>query len=138
MIRWRWFPLPCQVAGTLRLATTTFTQQAEPQEKEEELVPVSDEFVSGAYELIEPFDVRKGTIQWTPDGAAAPSLSFYTWDGKLLAEYQCECSLPETKLTSCWFCPFSLLGRILKRFHVCGRHYTIKRQPPKGNSNFPP
>ena len=63
MIRWRRFPSPGQVAGTLRLTTTTFSQQAEPQEKREELVPVSDEFVSGAYELIEPFDVRKGTIQ---------------------------------------------------------------------------
>ena len=51
----------------------------------EVLETVSDDFSSGAYELIEPFDERKGTIQWTPDGASNPSLSSYTWDGKFLS-----------------------------------------------------
>jgi len=75
-----------EVTGTLRLTTTTFSQQQAEQEiVGEVLETVSDDFSSGAYELIEPFDARKGTIQWTPDGASNPSLSSYTWDGKLLS-----------------------------------------------------
>lgn len=75
-----------EVTGTLRLTTTTFSQQQAEQEiVGEVLETVSDDFSSGAYELIEPFDERKGTIQWTPDGASNPSLSSYTWDGKLLS-----------------------------------------------------
>ena len=75
-----------EVTGTLSLTTTTFSrQQAEQEIVGEGLETVSDDFSSGAYELIEPFDVRKGTIQWTPYGASNPSLSSYTWDGKLLS-----------------------------------------------------
>lgn len=75
-----------EVTGTLRLTTTTFSQQQAEQEiVGEVLETVSDDFSSGAYELIEPFDERKGTIQWTPDRASNPSLSSYTWDGKLLS-----------------------------------------------------
>ena len=75
-----------EVTGTLRLTTTTFSQQQAEQEiVGEVLETVSDDFSSGAYELIEPFDERKGTIQWAPDRASNPSLSSYTWDGKLLS-----------------------------------------------------
>lgn len=75
-----------EVTGTLRLTTTTFSrQQAEQEIVGEVLETVSDDFSSGAYELVEPFDERKGTIQWAPDRASNPSLSSYTWDGKLLS-----------------------------------------------------
>lgn len=72
-----------EVTGTLRLTTTTFSQQQSEQEVVGEVLEtISDDFLSGAYELIEPFDARKGTIQWAPDGGSNPSLSTYTWDGK--------------------------------------------------------
>ena len=75
-----------EVIGTLSLTTTTFSlQQAEQEMVGEVLETVSDDFSSGAYELVEPFDERKGTIQWAPDRASNPSLSSYTWDGKLLS-----------------------------------------------------
>ena len=71
------------LTGTLRLTTTTFSQQQSEQEVVGEVLEtISDDFLSGAYELIEPFDARKGTIQWTPNGGSNPSLSTYTWDGK--------------------------------------------------------
>ena len=72
-----------EITGTLRLTPTTFSQQQTEQEVVGEVPEtISDDFLSGAYELIEPFDARKGTIQWTPNGGSNPSLSTYTWDGK--------------------------------------------------------
>ncbi len=62
------------LGGTLRLTTTTFTRQYEDDEQ----------FFFGSYELIEPFDEKKGTIHWFSEGTLAPSVSTYTWDGKLL------------------------------------------------------
>ena len=63
--------------GTMRLTTTTFTRQFEEESK----------FFSGAYKLIKPFDDKKGTINWFSDGIPVPTISTYTWDGKLLVIY---------------------------------------------------
>ena len=60
--------------GSMRLTTTTFTRQFEE----------GSEFYSGSYELIEPYDDKKGTINWFSDGEVTPSVSTFTWDGKLL------------------------------------------------------
>ena len=62
------------LGGTLRLTTTTFTRQFEDDAQ----------FFFGAYELIEPFDDKKGSIHWFSEGALTPDVSTYTWDGKLL------------------------------------------------------
>ena len=60
--------------GTMRLTTTTFTRQFEED----------SQFFFGSYELIEPFDNKKGTIHWYFDDQLTPTVSTYTWDGKLL------------------------------------------------------
>ncbi len=62
------------LGGTMRLTTTTFTRQFEND----------SQFFFGSYELIEPFDDKKGTIHWFFDDLLTPSVSTYTWDGKLL------------------------------------------------------
>ena len=61
-------------AGTLRLTETTFTQEFENE----------NQFLSGSYQLIEPYNNRQGTIHWFIDGNSKPTLSTYTSDGKLL------------------------------------------------------
>ena len=60
--------------GSMRLTTTTFTREFQN----------SDEFLFGAYKLIEPFDEKKGTIYWFSDGSPEPIVSNYTSDGELL------------------------------------------------------
>ena len=73
---------PIEETGTLLLTTTTFTREF--QRVLEDGTQGNSQFVSGSYKLIEPFDERKGTIHWYADADPAPSVSTYTWDGKLL------------------------------------------------------
>jgi len=60
--------------GTLRLTDTTFTQQFEN----------GNQFLAGAYRLVEPYDNRQGTIHWFVDGSVNPTVSSYTSDGRFL------------------------------------------------------
>ena len=72
---------PVEEAGILRLTTTTFTREIENVLNGEVQEPT--QFVTGSFSLIEPFDERKGTIHWFPAGDPTPTISTYTWDGKL-------------------------------------------------------
>ena len=65
------------LGGTMRLTTTTFTRQFEDDAQ----------FFSGAYQLVEPFNQNKGTINWYHDGIQQLTSSTYTWDGRLLVLY---------------------------------------------------
>ena len=65
------------LGGIMRLTTTTFTRQFEED----------DQFFSGFYQLVEPYNDKKGAINWFPDGIPHLSVSTYTWDGKLLVIY---------------------------------------------------
>ena len=60
--------------GILRLTDTTFTQQFEN----------GNQFLAGAWRLIEPYDNRQGTIHWFADSGVKPTISSYTSDGKFL------------------------------------------------------
>ena len=73
---------PVEEAGILRLTTTTFTREI--QNVHEGQVQEPTQFVTGTYSLMEPFDERQGTIHWFTAGDPTPSISTYTWDGKLL------------------------------------------------------
>lgn len=72
---------PVEEAGILRLTTTTFTRETQNVLEGEVQEPI--QFNTGTYSLIEPFDERKGTIHWFAAGDPTPSISTYTWDGKL-------------------------------------------------------
>ena len=74
---------PVEVVGILRLTTTTFTREV--QDILEGEVQGQTRFVTGSYKLIKPFDERSGTIHWFTHGDPRPSISTYTWDGRLLA-----------------------------------------------------
>ena len=74
---------PVQVAGTLRLTPTTFTQEF--QEVLEGEAQSLKHFVSGSYKLVRPFDQSSGTIHWFTQGDLKPSVVTYTWDGRFLA-----------------------------------------------------
>ena len=80
-----------EVAGMLRLTTTTFTRES--QDILEGEIQGQTQFVSGTYKLIKPFDERSGTIHWFTHGARMPSISTYTWDGRLLVLF-----LPATSM----------------------------------------
>ena len=71
---------PVEVAGILRLTTTTFTREF--QDILEGEAQGQTQFVTGSYKLIKPFDERSGTIHWFTHGDPTPSKSTYTWDGK--------------------------------------------------------
>ena len=71
---------PVEVAGVLRLTTTTFTREF--QDILEGEAQGQTQFVTGSYKLIKPFDERSGTIHWFTHGDPTPSISIYTWDGK--------------------------------------------------------
>ena len=73
---------PVEEVGILRLTPTTFTREIQPAPEADGQEPTK--FITGIYKLIEPFDERRGTIHWFADGDSAPSVSTYTWDGKLL------------------------------------------------------
>jgi len=77
LIRYEVHQDPVRATGTMTLTPTTFTRQHNLQEG-------SDVFISGSFELVEPFDERKGTINWFSDTTAATTTSTYTWDGRLL------------------------------------------------------
>ena len=66
-----------EALGSMRLTTTTFTREYQE----------NDTFFYGTYQLIEPFDERKGTIYWFSDGSTEPIVSTYIWDGELLVLY---------------------------------------------------
>lgn len=66
-----------EALGSMRLTTTTFTREYQE----------NNTFFYGSYQLIEPFDERKGTIYWFSDGSIEPIVSTYTWDGELLVLY---------------------------------------------------
>lgn len=68
---------PVDAAGKMTLSATTYTREFEED----------NQFSSGSYRLIEPFDERKGNIHWLADGSNQPVRSTYTWDGKLLVIY---------------------------------------------------
>lgn len=70
------------LGGSMRLTTTTFTQQFEE----------NSQFFSGSYNLVEPYGNNKGTINWYPDGIQQFSVSTYTWDGQLLVIYWADTS----------------------------------------------
>ena len=70
------------LGGSMRLTTTTFTRQFEDK----------SQFFSGSYNLVEPYGRNKGTINWSPDGSQALSVSTYTWDGQLLVIYWADTS----------------------------------------------
>ena len=74
---------PVQVAGTLRLTPTTFTQEF--QEVLEGEAQSLKQFVTGSYKLVRPFAQSSGTIHWFTHGNPRPSVGRYTWDGRLLA-----------------------------------------------------
>ncbi len=74
---------PVQVAGTLRLTPTTFTQEF--QEVLEGEAQSLKQFVTGSYKLVRPFDQSSGTIHWFTQGNPRPSVITYTWDGRFLA-----------------------------------------------------
>lgn len=74
---------PVQVAGTLRLTPTTFTQEF--QEVLEGEAQSLKQFVSGVYKLVRPFDQNSGTIHWFTHGNPRPAVVTYTWDGRFLA-----------------------------------------------------
>ena len=74
--------VPVEVEGVLRLTTTTFTQEF--KDVLEDNVSARPQFVTGSYKLVKPFDERRGTIHWLADGDFTPSISTYTWDGRLL------------------------------------------------------
>lgn len=65
------------LGGSMRLTTTTFTRQFEDDAQ----------FFAGSYELVEPYNKNKGTINWYPDGSHHFFVSNYTWDGQLLVIY---------------------------------------------------
>jgi thioredoxin 1 len=65
---------PIEEVGTMRLTTTTFTREFQN----------TNQFLSGSYKLVAPYDERKGTIHWFSDGNPVPTVSTYTWDGQLL------------------------------------------------------
>ena len=66
-----------EALGAMRLTTTTFTREYQE----------NNTFFYGSYQLIEPFDERKGTIYWFSDGSTEPIVSTYIWDGELLVLY---------------------------------------------------
>ena len=72
---------PVEEAGILRLTTTTFTRETQIVHEGEIQEPI--QFLTGSFSLMEPFDERKGTIHWFPTGDPTPTISSYTWDGKL-------------------------------------------------------
>lgn len=72
---------PVEETGVLRLTITTFTRELQNILEGGIQGPVR--FVSGTYKLIKPFDERKGTIRWFADGNPTPTISTYTWDGKV-------------------------------------------------------
>lgn len=72
---------PVEEAGILRLTTTTFTRETQIVHEGEIQEPI--QFLTGSFSLMEPFDERKGTIHWFPAGDPTPTISSYTWDGKL-------------------------------------------------------
>ena len=74
---------PVQVAGTLRLTPTTFTQEF--QEVLEGEAQSLKQFVTGSYKLVRPFNQSSGTIHWFTHGNPRPSVITYTWDGRFLA-----------------------------------------------------
>lgn len=74
---------PVQVAGTLRLTPTTFTQEF--QEVLEGEAQSLKQFVTGSYKLVRPFNQNSGTIHWFTHGNPRPSVITYTWDGRFLA-----------------------------------------------------
>ena len=65
---------PIEEVGTMRLTTTTFTREFQN----------TNQFLSGSYKLVAPYDERKGTIHWFSDGNPVPTVSTYTWDGQFL------------------------------------------------------
>ena len=71
---------PVEVAGILRLTTTTFTR--ETRDILEGEIQGQTQFVSGSYKLVKPFDERSGMIHWFTHGEPTPSIGTYTWDGK--------------------------------------------------------
>ena len=71
-----------EVAGRLRLTTTTFIREV--QDLLEGEFQGQTQFASGTYKLIKPFDERSGRIRWFAHGDPTPSISTYTWDGRLL------------------------------------------------------
>ena len=73
---------PVEESGVLRLTTTTFTREFRSGAAGEGQGPT--QFASGSYKLVEPFDTSQGTIHWFNAGSLIPSVSTYTWDGKLL------------------------------------------------------
>ncbi|RKU25110.1 hypothetical protein C6499_15355 [Candidatus Poribacteria bacterium] len=74
---------PVQVAGTLRLTPTTFTQEF--QEVLEGEAQSLKQFVTGSYKLVRPFNQNSGTIHWFTHGNPRSSVITYTWDGRFLA-----------------------------------------------------
>ena len=72
---------PVEEAGVLRLTTTTFTRETQNILEGQVQEPI--QFLTGSFSLMEPFDERKGTIHWFPAGDPTPTISTYTWDGKL-------------------------------------------------------
>jgi len=72
---------PVEEAGILRLTTTTFTRETQTVHEGQVQEPI--QFLTGSFSLMEPFDERKGTIHWFPAGDPTPTISTYTWDGKL-------------------------------------------------------
>lgn len=72
---------PVEEAGILRLTTTTFTRETQNILDGQVQEPI--QFLTGSFSLMEPFDERKGTIHWFAVGDPTPTISTYTWDGKL-------------------------------------------------------
>ena len=74
---------PIQETGVLRLTPTTFTRESQAAPVGEVQQPT--QFVTGSHKFVEPFDDRSGTIHWFTSGNLTPTISTYTWDGKLFA-----------------------------------------------------
>ena len=72
---------PVEEVATLRLTTTTFTREI--QDLLEGEVQGQTRFITGTYKLIKPFNESSGTIHWFTHGDLRPSISTYTWDGRV-------------------------------------------------------
>ena len=72
---------PVEEVSILRLTTTTFTREI--QNILEGEVQGQTQFITGTYKLIKPFNESSGTIHWFTHGDPRPSISTYTWDGRI-------------------------------------------------------
>ena len=72
---------PVEEVSTLRLTPTTFTREVRDVLNGE--AQGQTQFVTGTYKFVKPFNESSGTIHWFTHGDPRPSISTYTWDGRV-------------------------------------------------------